>query len=539
MSRRIRRTPLVALLGALGFATLLILYETWPGLGRLDATLAAPAVAPASTAGQLLAALALVASPVVQCVALLVLAVWAWTHRLRRLGVTMLAAMTVALSLSTLVKHAVARPRPDSPFAGTLAQTGWSFPSGHVTGATVLALMIVTLRLRQRGSEVRLWASDLLAVAGVAVVAFDRWAMGAHHVSDLAAGLCLGLAVGCGALEVGHAIRPVTPSRLPTAPAVPAVTVGGRPLAHVVYNPVKFPDLSLFRRSLEYELRRHGWGEPVWHETTVADPGTGPARLAVAAGAGLVVAAGGDGTVRAVCEGLLGGDVPLAVVPSGTGNILAHNLGLPLDQEAAFAIALDGTPRPLDLVRLRAPGFTGLSTVMSGMGIDAAAMAGTRPDLKKLVGNAAYVWSIVQQLRGEPFDLRVTLDGHEPVTRSVLTAMIGNVGGTQTPIQLFPAARPDDGLLDLMLWAPASPLDFAKTTGAVLAGSVPALAPPADPPHDLAPGVPDPLEYAQAATVRFDAARPVPFQIDGDAIEETTWLEAEILPGAVRVMTRG
>src|SRR5271166_1384937 len=96
-------------------------------------------------------------------------------------------------------------------------------------------------------------------------------------------------------------------------------------------------------------MREHGWGEPLWIETTAADPGRGPAHTAVAAGAGLVLACGGDGTVTACAESLAGTGVPLAVVPIGTGNLLARNLGVPVSLGAALAAALTGKDQLIDV----------------------------------------------------------------------------------------------------------------------------------------------------------------------------------------------
>jgi diacylglycerol kinase family enzyme/membrane-associated phospholipid phosphatase len=565
---------------------LLALVLWWPGLDGLDRRLAAPPVAPESARGQLLAAGALVASPVVLGLALVGLALWSWNHRLRRLGAAMLLALAGGMGIAGTVQWLVARPRPDSPFAQTLAQSGFAFPSLHVVAAVLLAQMVGRLRLKLREPGVARRLTDLVAVGGVAAVALDRWAMAANAVSDIIGGICLGLAVGWAAALVDRPLslnQPAPPSlpldrfaplgqspslgqasspdqsaplSQPWSPGQDLAPAGRRlreprrrggvqlvepRLAGVVYNPDKFDDLSAFRRRLEYELRRRQWGEPLWWETSVRDSGEGPARQARQRRVDLVLAVGGDGTMRAVCSGLLGAAIPVGLIPSGTGNILARNLGLPLDHDAAFAVALDGRPKAVDLIWVRAPGFTGLCTAMAGLGLDAAAMSGTRPDLKKLVGSAAYLVSIVRHLPGDPFDVEITLDDNEPVVRHALTAMMANVGGIQPPFQLFPAARPDDGLLDVLVYSPSHGLSWAKATGEILAGSVPTPgeARPS-PPQDLPqPDSPDePLEYAQARRVRFQTARPMPFQVDGDAIAQGTWLEGEILPAAIQVMTR-
>ncbi|MDN5727127.1 MAG: NAD(+)/NADH kinase, partial [Propionibacteriales bacterium] len=100
--------------------------------------------------------------------------------------------------------------------------------------------------------------------------------------------------------------------------------------AAMVYNPVKV-DLEVLQAAVEAAEATSGYEPTIWLETSKEDPGTSMASDAVDQGATVVLAAGGDGTVRAVAEGLRGTDVPLALLPSGTGNLLARNLELTLD----------------------------------------------------------------------------------------------------------------------------------------------------------------------------------------------------------------
>ncbi|HET9899031.1 MAG TPA: acylglycerol kinase family protein, partial [Streptosporangiaceae bacterium] len=94
--------------------------------------------------------------------------------------------------------------------------------------------------------------------------------------------------------------------------------------AAVVVNPTKLDDDEAFRKSVRRAMDDHGWDEPLWLETTPEDPGRGQAESAVSAGADLVLACGGDGTVTACAEGVTGTGVPLAIIPMGTGNLLAR-----------------------------------------------------------------------------------------------------------------------------------------------------------------------------------------------------------------------
>jgi diacylglycerol kinase (ATP) len=117
----------------------------------------------------------------------------------------------------------------------------------------------------------------------------------------------------------------------------------------------------------------HGWDEPLWLETMPEDPGRGQAESAVSAGIGLVLACGGDGTVTACAEGITGTGVPLAIIPMGTGNLLARNIGLPMGLEEALAIALGGVQQPIDAGRVN----EALFVVMAGLGLDAEMLSGT------------------------------------------------------------------------------------------------------------------------------------------------------------------
>ena len=133
-----------------------------------------------------------------------------------------------------------------------------------------------------------------------------------------------------------------------------ATTRTGRPLACVVVNPSKPRATAAVRSLLEGELREAGYAGPVWLETSVSEPGTMQARLALAAGASLVVAAGGDGTVRSVAAGLAGTGAQMGIVPLGTANLAARNLGVPVgDTRAAARVVAHGVDLPADLAWVR------------------------------------------------------------------------------------------------------------------------------------------------------------------------------------------
>ena len=145
-----------------------------------------------------------------------------------------------------------------------------------------------------------------------------------------------------------------------------------RPLPAVVANPTK-TDLET-RRQVRAVCAAQGWAEPLWLETTVDDPGTGQAHEAIERGADVVLACGGDGTVRAVAEALAGTGVAMGLVPAGTGNLLARTIGTPQEVAAATRVALAGDDRKIDVGRVRVDDEPDerVFLVMAGTGFDAA-----------------------------------------------------------------------------------------------------------------------------------------------------------------------
>ena len=166
-----------------------------------------------------------------------------------------------------------------------------------------------------------------------------------------------------------------------------ATTRTGRPLACVVVNPSKPRATAAVRSLLEGELREAGYAGPVWLETSVSEPGMMQARLALAAGASLVVAAGGDGTVRSVAAGLAGTGAQMGIVPLGTANLAARNLGVPVgDVRAAARVVAHGVDLPADLAWVRTEPWTDPDVVPDP--VPAGDLRG-RADSAALTGRAA------------------------------------------------------------------------------------------------------------------------------------------------------
>ncbi|MFT4232194.1 MAG: diacylglycerol kinase family protein [Leucobacter sp.] len=322
----------------------------------------------------------------------------------------------------------------------------------------------------------------------------------------------------------------------------------------IVWNPSKTEEGELRTAVDEALARVFGEAEDrpecLWFETSEDDPGLGAAGEALDRGCTVVVAAGGDGTVRAVAERLGGSGSPeaeLGVVPLGTGNLLARNLGIPLgDPRAAFERVLAGGASPLDLgeVRLRTGGGAEDGdadggdaqrmgfVVMVGFGIDAQMIVETDDDLKERTGWLAYVESLGRAASGtEVVEFSLRLDDDDPVTERAHTLLVANCGSIQGGITLLPDAEPDDGELDLLALRADDAgawLDTMKNmvwdnglkrliTGAGEAESSGSTA------------------HLRARSVRVELPQPLAFEVDGDDVGEVSAFEVRVLPGALRV----
>ena len=287
------------------------------------------------------------------------------------------------------------------------------------------------------------------------------------------------------------------------------------PAAAIIINRTRIRDLSRFRRQCCLAARAAGW-EPFFAETSPRDHGLGLARDALTAGARLVVAAGGDGTVRACAHALAGTGVPLAIVPRGTANLAARALGIPSRLDAALAAGFGGRDRRVDLAE--AEGM--LFAAMAGIGLDAAVVAGTPDLLKRRLGWLAYAAGGVTRLAGHPLTFSMRMDGGPPLTRRARSVVVGNAGLLPGGFALLPDARLDDGLLDVGILAPAGPAGWGLVAGRVITGSR----------HDDRN-----LERYRARRIEIEADADLPREVDGEVITAGRSLTVTLRPGALLV----
>lgn len=303
-----------------------------------------------------------------------------------------------------------------------------------------------------------------------------------------------------------------------------------------VVNPTKSGVAELREQAMRACAIRY-LPQPLWFYTTADDPGVGQARDALAAGADLVVAVGGDGTVRGVAEGLAGTGVPMGILPMGTGNLFARNLDLPLeDIPALLRTVLEGAERPADvgwLELIRTPDGEGegerhIFLVIAGAGLDAEMVAGADDELKSRLGWFAYFFAAIRHL-GKRMEASISVDGGEAATSRMRTVLLANVGRLPAGIQLIPDASVDDGRIDVAaIDARGGIVGWSELFGVVVAKSS---------------GIREPwilrvlktsrIDYASGETIDIRIREAQKVQVDGESLGRATRLRASVAAGAL------
>jgi YegS/Rv2252/BmrU family lipid kinase len=293
--------------------------------------------------------------------------------------------------------------------------------------------------------------------------------------------------------------------------------------ALLIMNPAAARTTPAAIRLAEAVLRRRGWQTEV-----VATGGAGDARrlaeYGLAQGVDVVGVFGGDGTTMQAASALVGSDVALALIPGGTGNILAGNLRLPRSTERAAELIAAGRSRRLDLGRVERPDGVHYFAVAAGAGFDARIMTDTLPAQKRRWGIGAY-WSTM--LRSMP-DLRsvpcvITVDG-KPFSADAAVVLVSNCGEVIPPfLRLRSDTSPEDGLLDVTVARANSGWEGVRVLREALRRRAEVTADPAL------------LGFARGEEIRIESAAPMPVQLDGDGCGETP-LVIRVVPRAIRIV---
>jgi YegS/Rv2252/BmrU family lipid kinase len=306
----------------------------------------------------------------------------------------------------------------------------------------------------------------------------------------------------------------------------------------VVWNPSKTEKETL-EAGLTDAIGEGATPEISWWETTEEDPGQGPTKDALAAGADLIIVAGGDGTVRAAAEHLadVSSEAQLGIIPLGTGNLLARNLEVPInDLPAAFVRALDGDAHPIDVgwveVELESGTERHAFAVMVGFGIDAHMIAETNDDLKDKAGWLAYVESLGRALAAsEVVPFHIAKDDEPARDEEGHTLLIANCGSLQGGITLLPDAVPDDGELDYLVLSAEGIAQWAGTLKTMVwDNGLKRLITDSDEVTST-----DDVNHGRAKKLAVTLPEARAFEIDGEEVGETKSFTVSIQPAAIHV----
>ena len=267
---------------------------------------------------------------------------------------------------------------------------------------------------------------------------------------------------------------------------------------------------------LRRELVRHGIVDPLWVEVPKSRFARKQVKRALTDGVELLFVWGGDGMVQRSIDAMGDSKTPLAILPAGTANLLATNLGIPQDIEQAVSIGLNGDRRPLDVGRFNGERFA----VMAGAGFDAAMIDDADGSLKDRLGRMAYVWTGSQSLRAKPFKAKIEVDGAPWYAGGASCILFGNVGRLFGGMEVFRDARPDDGRLELGVVNADGITDWMRTIARTAAGH-----------PERSPLV----QATSAEKVKVKLNRKVLYEVDGGGREKVKAFTVKVQPAAITI----
>lgn len=309
--------------------------------------------------------------------------------------------------------------------------------------------------------------------------------------------------------------------------------------AALVYNPIKV-DGKRLRAAVRELSHDEGWEHPAFYPTTIQDAGQTATAQALARGVDVVLVAGGDGTVRAVSEAIAGTGVPLAIVPSGTGNLLARNLALPLaSPDEMIRAALTGKRHAIDIGWARITRDGGEEAdhafvVLAGIGLDADMIANTRPDLKRSVGWIAYVDGAARSLaNASPFRSVYQVDDGRLHSNRVHSILFANCGMLPAGISLIPEASIADGILDVAVIRPSGAFGWFNVWRRIWWENSVLRRFPAGRRILERRGRDASVHYFQGEIAEAAATKPTPVELDGDEFGLAVRVTCRVDPGAL------
>lgn len=267
-------------------------------------------------------------------------------------------------------------------------------------------------------------------------------------------------------------------------------------------------------------LASYGFHDPLWYEAPNSRTAATLALRAVEDGADVIFVWGGDGTVQRCINEVAGHAVDIAILPAGTANLLALNLGIPVDLRAAVETGLFGGRRRIDVGVLNGERFA----VMAGVGFDGYVMKFADAGSKSRFGHLAYAWAGFRSMRIDSQKVRVKVDGEKWFKGRASCVLLGQMGTIMGGVTIFPEAQSDDGLLEVGVVTARNVRQWARVFARVIFDH-----PVRSPFTEMTRG--------SQVTVKFDRA--MPYELDGGARKATRVARASVQPGALNVCVPG
>ncbi len=263
-----------------------------------------------------------------------------------------------------------------------------------------------------------------------------------------------------------------------------------------------------------------GHADPAWYEVPKSKKAPKKIRKLVRDdGVDRVLVWGGDGTVRRCIQTVIDDelDASIGILPAGTGNLLANNLGVPIDLRGAVDVAVHGEPRPIDVGVMNDLYFA----VMAGTGFDALMIRDADENaLKEKYGRAGYVWAGMNNIDVSPAHAEIEVDGLPFYKGDATCVIVANVGTILGGVQAFPDASPTDGRLDVGVVQARTKADWARLMASAMA-------------RRASKSSLTEMVTAEKVSIRLD--RTFPWEVDGGDQDRTDRFDVTCVPDAVRI----
>ena len=263
-------------------------------------------------------------------------------------------------------------------------------------------------------------------------------------------------------------------------------------------------------------LTEQGITDPIWLEVPKSRKVPARVKEAIKLGADLIFIWGGDGSVQRCIDAAVGAPVTLAILPAGTANLLANNLGIPIDLEEAVDVGLHGNNHTIDVGKMNGEHFA----VMAGIGFDALMIRDTDTEMKDRFGRAAYIWTGARHIHSTPVRTEVRIDGHTWFDDKASCVLIANVGSIGGGVTAFDHASPDDGKLDVAVMTADGVWQWLRTLTRASVGHA-----------DKSPLV----QMTQATKITVETRKRLPYELDGGARPKTNKLRVHVVAHAVTI----